>query len=411
MLLAMLSDIPIFFAARLTRSKQLKLIDFLIPLSACLIFGITFIYFPRDSDYLTFSLVSATIVGFAISLYFFTGLRKFYRAKEDTVLKFFIYTFLFYALLQPLFLLALTEFRGSLIYIHFIALGVKTLNFGLLGYMVFRDSTKSYTDKELTHFRSVSTAAAQRTGENIDELAKVLQHEIKIPVMLMAEKIHDLKRAYQSDLSLTKELDEINNQRQRILTATQLINVLEASVATISTDLIQLHLKSELNNIIKEIKTLLKTDVLGITFEVLEKKQQLFIRVHRELIRFAFLNILKNAVEAVKPLTKNGNIKITLGLADNNSSQVLISFQDNGIGLPEGISEEELKKLGTSFNKNNASLDRSNHGVGLFVSDHIIKIHGGKLTVKASKKAGAEINVFLPRDETKKQRAGHESDA
>jgi len=127
------------------------------------------------------------------------------------------------------------------------------------------------------------------------------------------------------------------------------------------------------------------------------------VRIHRDLMRFAFLNILKNAIEAVKSGGKSGSIKITIGLKEGDTSVVSISFFDNGIGLREGISPKVLVELGTSFNKDNDNLERSNHGVGLFVTDYIIKLHGGIFSI-TSADGGTEVVVLLPRDETKREK-------
>jgi signal transduction histidine kinase len=402
---AVISDIPVFLAGRLVRKKTLSIYDSLIPLLGSLIWILIFSFLVNE-DQLFWSIIFATVSGVAAMSYLFSGLWNLHKKKLNyRLFKYFAISLLILSIWQVTFLAILTEWgRTNFVYFKFIALGIKFIVFIFLGLVILRNAAKFYSFEEVKLSRNLTTLETQKRSKNLDKLTRLIQHEVKIPITLMTDSIKKLMNRHKDDTTSTKELTEINTQRLRILAATNIMNILQASVASIANELTLVSLKDEVQGCVKELKKALKKETLNINFDYKEKKQNLYIKAHRDLIRFAFTNIIKNAIEATQKTSKNGFIEITFGTYNKEQSQVFVSFKDNGIGLPEGVDPNKLKDLGVSYNKDNNSLERSNHGVGLFVSDHIIALHGGTLELKSNKEGGSEVVVVLPREETNKQK-------
>jgi two-component system NtrC family sensor kinase len=108
------------------------------------------------------------------------------------------------------------------------------------------------------------------------------------------------------------------------------------------------------------------------------------IYVDGEQIKQVFLNIILNAIDAIKI---GGEIKIEL---KENFEKIEISFTDNG----EGIEEENLEKI---FDPFWTTKKEKGTGLGLSISEEIIKGHSGEIKVKSKKGEGSTFTVVIPK--------------
>lgn len=103
---------------------------------------------------------------------------------------------------------------------------------------------------------------------------------------------------------------------------------------------------------------------------------------YKDLIKQVFLNIILNAIDI---LDKNGKISIE-AYSKNNS--IFIEFQDNG----PGISKTALNQIFDPF----FTTKKNGTGLGLYISNKIIKSHGGKIICETEKDLGTKIIIELP---------------
>lgn len=111
-------------------------------------------------------------------------------------------------------------------------------------------------------------------------------------------------------------------------------------------------------------------------------QQDLEIECDRNQIKQVFLNILKNAMEA---LPFGGDIHITLDAQDGFQT---ITFADNG----EGMSEEVLQRLGEPFHTTRFN----GNGLGMMIVKKIVSAHKGHITIKSEVGKGTSVKIFLP---------------
>jgi PAS domain S-box-containing protein len=100
-------------------------------------------------------------------------------------------------------------------------------------------------------------------------------------------------------------------------------------------------------------------------------------------------NLLTNAAKYTDP---NGKIALTARL---QNAELLISIQDNGIGL----SEQVIPGLFTMFSQVNSAIDRAEGGlgIGLALVKGLVSLHGGRVEVKSEGLGrGSEFIVHLP---------------
>lgn len=102
----------------------------------------------------------------------------------------------------------------------------------------------------------------------------------------------------------------------------------------------------------------------------------------RDKMYQAFLNLIKNAVEA---MPKGGELRIGTAAREKVCS---IAFQDNGIGIPE-------KDLPYIFEEYYTTKEEGS-GLGLAILYNIIREHGGRIDVKSQEGKGTLFILLLP---------------
>ena len=109
-----------------------------------------------------------------------------------------------------------------------------------------------------------------------------------------------------------------------------------------------------------------------------------------EQMRQVFLNIMLNAIDAIKDPKHPGAGQGVLDLRAHQPSEkiVEISFGDNGLGIPP----ENLEKVFDPFFTTKAQ----GTGLGLAACRKILEHHGGKIAVESEAGNGATFTIQMP---------------
>ncbi len=99
-------------------------------------------------------------------------------------------------------------------------------------------------------------------------------------------------------------------------------------------------------------------------------------------IQEVFRNLLKNALDAAMPDKTICLEALAL------EKEVLIRIRDTGCG----ISPTKLPTIFDPF----VTYKKDGTGLGLAICDHIVKAHGGKITVKSEVYVGTSFELYLP---------------
>ena len=114
------------------------------------------------------------------------------------------------------------------------------------------------------------------------------------------------------------------------------------------------------------------------------KLDELVIRADKDKMLRVFINLIKNAVDA---MPKGGTLEIRSTRANGN---VEISFADTGIGM----SKEMLAKLFTPLVTSKAQ----GMGFGLAICKRIVEAHGGNITVQSVEGKGSTFTLTIPNE-------------
>lgn len=117
-----------------------------------------------------------------------------------------------------------------------------------------------------------------------------------------------------------------------------------------------------------------------------DRTEPCYLEVNGAEVKQVFLNLVANALESMDP---NGVLKIGL---NEQTDQVIISFQDNGCGMTAEVRENLFQPFYTQRRGGQGT------GLGLSISNRIVHDHGGTLDAKSDGPGlGSTFLVRLPR--------------
>ena len=113
------------------------------------------------------------------------------------------------------------------------------------------------------------------------------------------------------------------------------------------------------------------------------------VNAHSGSLQRVIINLLNNAVAAI---VKEGQITITTRTETKSGRDrgVIVQIRDTGSGIPADL----LPRVFDVFMTTRA--DVSGTGLGLAVSQEIVKEHGGKITISSELQRGTTVSIFLP---------------
>ncbi len=219
---------------------------------------------------------------------------------------------------------------------------------------------------------------------SIGRLAATIAHEIRNPltsVKLNIQKVEEsegLESLEREHLGLSLEgIDEIEKFIKELLNYTR---VSELSLERFSLEQVM----DESLKIIRDVFVQKK-----VALEKTYEKGLPPVLVDGDKIRQVFLNILRNASEAVGSA---GIIQVSIGLLrENGRPKIEVRITDNGPGIPETERETIFEPFFTT--------KPSGFGLGLANARKIIEQHNGTIVVDTTKEKGSTFLVILPCEE------------
>jgi signal transduction histidine kinase len=119
--------------------------------------------------------------------------------------------------------------------------------------------------------------------------------------------------------------------------------------------------------------------------KILNNKDEIYLKVDSNRIRQVIINILENAYKF-----SDYDSKIIINIHELKES-VVIKIRDFGIG----ISDKNLEKVMNKFFKSDSKYAGS--GLGLSISNEIVKLHGGHIEIDRELHEGTEVSIILPK--------------
>jgi PAS domain S-box-containing protein len=211
----------------------------------------------------------------------------------------------------------------------------------------------------------------------LGQVVAEISHEIKNPLMMIGGFARQLIKESADERSLTK-LNIIVNEVQRL---ESLLREMRDFYLPRPLD----RKETDVNALLKEVHDLIKEDCKkrNIRLEFKTDREEVFVEGDRARLEQVFLNLAKNALEAME---QGGKISFVSGL---KPGMVEISISDEGVGIPE----EDKGKIFSPF----YTTKKQGTGLGLSICKRIIEDHpGSSLRFNSEKNKGSTFVISMP---------------
>lgn len=264
--------------------------------------------------------------------------------------------------------------------LNIIPLSKSESRFGTM--LLFLDQT--HQKEQEKRLREAEKLAALTT------LSAGVSHEIRNPLNALSIHLQLLKRHLRKKGMEDEEVKDVltifSNEINR------LNNVIESFLTAARPSTPKLMLVN-LYNLITEILNLMEPEFLlnKIHVSLHEQGNWPLIKADYNQLKQAFINVLRNAVEAICTQTEEeaaDKSKAVIIHQIRSENEVTIAIEDSGKGIPEEDLNHIFEPYFTSKPKGT--------GLGLMVVDRIIREHNGKVSATSQEGIGTQISITFP---------------
>ncbi|WP_326981139.1 HAMP domain-containing sensor histidine kinase [Chryseobacterium sp. MYb264] len=210
------------------------------------------------------------------------------------------------------------------------------------------------------------------------EMAKQVAHEVKNPLTPMKLTIQNFERKFDPE-------DPNIRERVKQMSKTMVDQIdLIATVASAFSEFAKLPEKNnEVINLNTEVEDILRVFNDDSIF-MHSNKSNIMINMDRIYLSRIITNLVTNAKQAV-----SDDRKLIINVdVEQHQRRVMISIQDNGIGIPENMYERIFEPNFTSKN--------SGMGLGLSMVRKMIEDYKGEIAVRSEVGKGSTFTITLP---------------
>lgn len=223
-----------------------------------------------------------------------------------------------------------------------------------------------------------------------DEFISIASHELKTPLTTTLLKLQtvldNIRNVSLANFSIQNLLEMLESAEQQAQTLGKMITDL-LNVSLIRRGRMQLELEQvDLSEITKEI-------VKRFSEKARKENTEIQLKTHNNLkgyfdkvkIEQVITNLISNAL-------KYGEQQPILIALNKAGSTGRISVKDSGVGVPRDVQQ----KIFNLFERGITIGNNSGLGIGLFVSNQIVKAHRGKILLASKPGKGSIFTIELP---------------
>ena len=269
--------------------------------------------------------------------------------------------------------------------------GVFSGLFMAIGLLVFIGCAMIHTIKQLISVR-IEANNARETSKVKDQFLANMSHEIRTPLNGILGMNEMILRDTKED-GIKKYAVNIKGAGQTLLSLiNDILDLSKIEAGSMQLVPIEYELASVLNDVINMTRSRALEKGLEYKFEVSEKLPAVFygdeIRV-----RQVMLNIINNAIK----YTQEGFVHVRVTAKDEHDGEKLslyLKVADSGIGIKSEDKEKLFKSFQRLDEKKNQKIEGT--GLGLHITDLLVKMMGGHIDVKSEYGKGSTFRVYMP---------------
>lgn len=268
---------------------------------------------------------------------------------------------------------------------------IATVHTGLQSYKVLLSATAFQTDGrkyKLIAFQNVNEALDETESRAWQKLLSVMTHEIMNSVAPISSLADTLGKSLQRTLpnltgddgtmeDLALGIETIKKRSEGLLKFAETYRNLN-KITTLNIKRVYVR------DIFENLHHLMEPTLLqkNIEMEIILKDPNLILEADTALVDQLLINLIVNAVDAVK---EKDVPKITLSGLQNAAKKTLLKVSDNGSGMPE----EVMDKIFIPF----FSTKKNGSGIGLSLGKQIMMLHKGNIQVSSVESEGTTFTL------------------
>ncbi|MCZ8514028.1 ATP-binding protein [Paenibacillus filicis] len=235
-------------------------------------------------------------------------------------------------------------------------------------HIIIRDITEQTRTEQALQFSEKLSSVGQ--------MAAGIAHEIRNPLTSVKGFLQLFRARSQDRRELWDVVFEEINRIENIIT--ELLMIARPKQSTL--------VPRSIGHILEQVLLFLSPQAMMNDIEIVNQgpEEELLINCDENQIKQVFINLIKNAFEAIPP-GQAGRVRIHI---TRSGDYVAIQVADNGCGIPE----EVIRKLGQPF----FTTKEKGTGLGLTVSKEIILNHHGSLSITSETGKGTTFAICFP---------------
>jgi len=217
----------------------------------------------------------------------------------------------------------------------------------------------------------------------VGQLASGIAHEIRNPLNYISLAIDHLKSEFVA--LLPGQRDEMETLTDKIKEEVRRVNYMVLNFMNYGRPLKLRIAEFSYPELIRKALPLLQGKLAEQRIEVVTNlaSDLPMMEADQELMRNCLFNFINNAAQA---MPEGG--EITLGAVYDAAGQFRLTFADRG----QGIAAEDIEKIFQPY----FTTKEAGIGLGLAITERIVREHGGSITVESSPGKGTTFTVILP---------------
>ncbi|MFC1710991.1 sensor histidine kinase [Patescibacteria group bacterium] len=221
-----------------------------------------------------------------------------------------------------------------------------------------------------------------------EELISVVAHELSVPMVAISSSIAAVMEGLTGKIPKSSKefLQAIYNENTRLIRLTKnLLYISRIKSKRVAYELEKFNPKDLVNEAVELMKPLAEEKNLKLFLEA--KNKDIKVLADRDKLKEVLINLIDNSIR----YTKTGQIKVGYIM---EKEKIQFFVEDTGIGMAPNLQQKLF--YGVDLLNAKRTLDKQGRGLGLYISYNLLQGMKGKIAVKSQEKKGSKFMFWLP---------------